>query len=120
MNTFLWALQIILAIKLLTVTLTHGLQQNKPTIQEARLRLGRASRPLLYLGALGGLLGTLGLILPGALGTALWLTPISALAVIVMLLVSLIFHLRSRDRPYVFVSLVLSALAAVVAWGRWV
>ena len=119
MDTFLWALQIILAVKLLTVSLTHGLQQNKPTVQEARQKLGPLARPLLYLAALFSLLGALGLLLPGLLGAAAWLTPLSAAFTGLILLVSLYFHLRSRDKPNIFVSLILFAFAAFVAYGRW-
>ena len=46
MNILLWIVQAILAIKLITVTLTHGLQPNKPTIQEAGRRMGRACEAL--------------------------------------------------------------------------
>jgi hypothetical protein len=119
MNVFLWALQIILTIKLLTVTLTHGLQQNKPTLQEARQKMGRTSRLLLYLAALGGLLGALGLILPGLFGAAAWITPLTASLVAVMLAISILLHLHSRDKPKVFVSLVLFTFAAFIAYGRW-
>jgi hypothetical protein len=119
MNVFLWALQIILTIKLLTVTLTHGLQQNKPTLQEARQKMGRISRLLLYLAALGGLVGALGLILPGLLGAAAWITPLTALLVAVMLAISIFLHLLSRDKPKIFVSLVLFTFAVFIAYGRW-
>ena len=72
MNIILWIVQAILAIKLTTVTLTHGLQPNKPTIQEAGRQMGRAAKPLLVVIAAWTLLGTLGLILPGLLGWAAW------------------------------------------------
>jgi hypothetical protein len=120
MNTFLWALQIILAVKLLTVTLTHGLQQGKPTVQEAAQKMGPSARTLLYLAAAGTLAGALGLILPGLLNAAAWITPLSAALMAVMLLVSLFFHLRSREQPKVFVSVILFAFAAFVAYGRFV
>ena len=120
MDIFLWALQIILAVKLLTVSLTHGLQQNKQTIQDARRKLGAAAPALLYLAALFSLLAALGLVLPGLLGAAAWLTPLSAAFTGLILLVSLYFHLRSRDKPNIYVSLILFAFAAFVAYGRWV
>jgi DoxX-like family len=120
MNTFLWILQVILGIKLITVTYTHGLRQGMTTMQEAIPRLGKAARPLLYLAALGTLLGTLGLLLPGVTDLPRLITPISACGMAVMLLVSILLHLKSRDKPKIFVSLVLFAFAAFVAYGRWV
>jgi hypothetical protein len=119
MNIFLWILQIILTIKLLTVTLTHGLQQSKPTIQEARLKLGPVSLLLLYVAALGSLLGALGLILPGVLDMASWITPLTALLVAAMLAISVFLHVLSREKPKIFVSLVLFLIAAFIAYGRW-
>jgi hypothetical protein len=120
MNTFLWALQIILAVKLLTVTLNHGLQQGKPSMQEAAQKMGPISHPLLIGVAAAALLGALGLILPGLLSAAAWITPLSAAPMAVMLLVSIFFHVRSREHPKIFVSLILFAFAAFVAYGRWV
>ena len=35
MNTALWVLQIILAIKLISVSFTHGFRQSLPSMQEA-------------------------------------------------------------------------------------
>jgi hypothetical protein len=112
-------LQIILAIKLLTVTLTHGLQQGKPTIQEASLMMGPLGRPLLILAAAVTFLGTLGLILPGLLGASSTIIVVSAVLIAVFLLVSIFFHLRSREKPKIFVSLVLFAFAGFIAYGRW-
>jgi hypothetical protein len=120
MNTFLWIIQVILGIKLLTVTYTHGLRQSMETMQEAIPRLGKAARPLLYLAAAGGLLGTLGLLLPGVTDMPGGITPISACVMAAMLLVSIFFHLKSRESPKIFVSLVLFALAVFIAYGRWV
>jgi cbb3-type cytochrome oxidase subunit 1 len=120
MDTILWILQIILAIKLLTVTLTHGLQQNKATIQEARQKMGAPARALLIIAAAGTLLTALGVILPRLLGEATWLTPLSAVLAGVLLLISVFLHMRSREQPKVFVSIVLFAFAAFIAYGRLV
>lgn len=120
MNIALWALQVILGIKLLTVTLTHGLQQSKPTVQEAISKMGKPARPLLILAAVTTLLGTAGIILPGSVALPGWLTPVSALFCAFLLLGSLFFHLRSREKPKIFVSIILTLFALTVAYGRWV
>ena len=120
MNIALWLIQIILSIKLLTVSFTHGLRQSMPTMQEAMPKLGRLARPLLYLIAACTLLGTLGLTLPGAVGSAAWVTPVTAGSMAVMLLISIFFHVKAREKPKIFVSIVLFAFAVFVAYGRWV
>jgi hypothetical protein len=119
MNIALWIVQIILAIKLISVSFTHAFQQSLPTMQEAIHRLGRFSRPILYLVAFTTCVGALGLILPGALGASPRITPITAGILSILLLVSLFFHINSREKPKIFVSLVLFALAAFLAYGRW-
>ena len=48
MDMALWIIQIILSIKLVTVSYTHGLRQSQPTMQEAIQKMGKFSPPLLY------------------------------------------------------------------------
>ncbi len=62
MNFALWAIQIILGIKLITVSYTHGLRQSQPTIQAAIQKMGKVSQPLLVIIAVCTFIGTLGLI----------------------------------------------------------
>lgn len=119
MNIALWIIQIILGIKLVTVSYTHGLRQSQPTMQAAIQKRGGDSKPLLYTIAVCTFLGTIGLILPGVFGSATWITPMAAAVLSIMLLISIFFHLKCRENPMIFVSIVLFALAAFVAYGRW-
>jgi len=120
MNVILWIIQIILGIKLVTVSYTHGLRQSQPTMQEAIQKRGLAARPMLFLIAVCTFIGTLGLILPGISGLLTWLTPVTAGVLSLMLLLSMVFHIQSREKPNIFVSVILAGLAAFVAYGRWV
>lgn len=119
MNNLLWIIQIILSIKLLTVTYTHGLRQSKLEMREAIQKMGTISRPIHYLIAACTFIGTLGLILPGFLVVPTWMTPLSALGSALLLLVSIYFHIQSRESPKVFVSIVLLVFALFIAYGRW-
>ena len=119
MNLALWIVQVILAIKIITTSYTHGLRQSMPSMQDAIHKLGRAARPILYLVAICTFIGALGLILPGLLGWAGWITPVTATILAGMLLISIIFHIKSREKPKIFVSLVLFVFAVFVAVGRW-
>jgi len=120
MNIALWVIQIILAIKMLNVSYSHGLRQSQPTMQEAVQRLGEFSRPLHYATSVFTFLGATGLMLPGVLEPPVWMTPGTAVLLSVLLLLSIFFHIRSRQKPKFFVSAVLFAFAAFVAYGRWV
>lgn len=119
-NIALWALQIILGIKMLNVSYSHGLRQSQPTIQEAIQKLGNFSRPLLAAISVCSLVGALGLILPGVFRSFTWIIPAAAGALSILLLFSIFFHIRSRKQPKIFVSAVLFAFAIFIAYGRWV
>jgi hypothetical protein len=119
-NTLLWALQIVLAVKFLSVAYTHGLRHDKTEMQRGIQRLGALARPLLILIALGMVLVAAGLILPAATGILTWLTPLSAALLALMMLLSIGFHVACRESPKIVVSLILFALAAFVAYGRWI
>ncbi len=120
MNVLLWALQIVLALKFLSVTFTHGLRPDETKMQRGVQRFGALARPLLVLIALGTLLGGVSLILPAATGTLAWLTPWAAALLALMMLFAVGFHIACREKPNTVVSLILFALAAFLAYGRWV
>ena len=120
MHVVLWAVQIALALKFVSVTYTHGLRPDQTKMQRGRQRLGTVARPLLTLIALCTFLGGIGLILPAATGMLAWLTPWSAALLALMMLLAVGFHVACRESPNTVVSLVLCALAAFVAYGRWV
>ena len=116
MDILLWAIQVILAIKLWTVTFNHGLRPDPSKMQRGRGRFGAAARPLLAgIAALAFLTG-LGLVLPLASG----FLPATASITAGMMLLATGFHLRCRDEPKVWVSLILFAMAAFLAYGRWI
>lgn len=119
MNIFLWILQAILCIKLLDVAYKHGLRRSLESMQAALHKLGGYAGGLMSFLALCALLAALGLVVPGLLGLPAWLTPAAALFSAGLLTISLFFHLRSREHPKVFVSLVLAAFALAIAYGRW-
>jgi hypothetical protein len=119
MNILLWVLQIALAIKLITTAYTHGLRMDRAEMQRGTQRLGAAARPVLISVALDTLLGAIGLILPAATGVLTWLTPLSAAVLAGLMLAAIGFHVTCREQPRVVVGLVLFALAAFVAYGRW-
>lgn len=117
MNILFWALQVILAIKLLTVTFNHALFPDEAKMQPGVRRFGAARRPLLILIGMLALLGAAGLLLP-ALGVLVSQLPWTAGLVAGFFLASLGFHLAAREHPKLWVSLILCAMAAFLAYGR--
>lgn len=119
MDMALWAIQIILSIKLITVSYTHGLRQSQPTMQEAIQKLEKFSRPLLFIISVCTFIGAVILALVGVLRLPNWVISITAVIMAIMLLFSTFFHVKSREKPKIFVSVVLLVFAAFVAYGRW-
>ena len=119
MNNVLWVIQILLGIKFISVAYTHGLRQNQPTMQHAIQKMGDVSRPLLYIIAVFTLIGSAGLILPPLMEWPGWITPVIAALLAIATLLSIIFHIKAREKPNIFASVILCALVAFVAYGRW-
>jgi hypothetical protein len=89
-------------------------------MQQGKTRLGAVARPLLIFVALCAFLGAVGLVLPAASGILTWITPLAAALLALMMLLAIGFHVACRGTRSIVVGLVLFALAAFVAYGRWV
>jgi flagellar biosynthesis component FlhA len=120
MNIALWVTQAILAIKLVTTAASHGFQKSKPEMQQAIEKMGKVSSSWHTLIAILAFVAAFGLILPGWLSFYPQLVIWAAALAAVMMLMSIYFHVRFRDKPKVFVSIVLLALAVFIAYGRLV
>ena len=119
LDAMLWVLQFILALKFVTLAVSHGLQHQKPVLQQAIQRMGPFSRPGLRAIALLMLLCAAGLILPAFVSGADRMAPISAAVLTLMMAVSMILHRKSRENPLPGADLILLALCAFTAYGRW-
>ena len=120
MSIVLWILQGMLALKFLSVAYTHGLRPDPDKMQRGRQRFGAAARPLQVVIALCAFLGAVGLILPAVLGILPWLTSLTAALLAVMMLLGIGFHATCRETPRIVVGLILFALSAFLAYGRWI
>jgi len=118
MNIILWALQVILAIKLLTTSFSHGFQTSKPEMKQAVDKMRTSSRFWHALIAILVFVAAVGLILPGWLGIYPQLVVWTAALAALLMLVSIYFHVRFREKPKVFVSVILFVFAVFVAYGR--
>ena len=107
-------------LKFVSVAYTHGFRADQTKMQPAMQRMGTAARPLLTFIALCAFLGGVGIILPAATGILTWITPVAAALLALMMLLAVGFHLACRETPNIIPGLILFALAAFVAYGRWV
>ena len=124
MNTVLWILQVILSIKLISVAFTHGVRHDQAHMQQAIRKTGHMARPLLMVIAMLMLAGAISLLLPAAFRVPTWITPLAAALLAGLMLCSSVFHINCREKPAIITGiiadLVLFAIAAFVAYGRWI
>lgn len=64
-------------------------------------------------------LGAIGLVAPVALGILPVLTPVAAVCLVVVMVLAAGTHIRLGEYPVVGVNILLGAMAAFVAWGRF-
>jgi len=119
MNTVLWVLQCILALKFASVAISHAVRPSAK-VQGSMRRFGAAARPLLTLISLVCVLGALGLVLPAVAAGFARFVPWSAAFLAAWMLLGMAFHVRCRGWPNLAVGVVLFLLAAFLAYGRWV
>jgi uncharacterized membrane protein len=120
MNVFLWILQGVVALAFVAFGVTHAFR-----IEEARARprmawMNDIPRGLWTFIGLAEILGAIGLILPAITGVWPWLTPLAALGLGIIMLLAAGFHATRREYRVIGANLVLLALAAMVAYGRFV
>ncbi|MFD5815718.1 DoxX family protein [Streptomyces sp. NPDC127038] len=119
MNVLMWIIAALLAAAFLAAGLMK-LAQPKAKLAEAGMGWTEdvSERSVKLIGAVE-VLGAAGLVLPAALGVAVVLTPLAALGLALVMAGAAVVHARRRETPLIAVNLVLLALAAVVAWGRF-
>lgn len=118
MNIALWILQIVLAAGFVAHS---GLMLRPPKGLPPRMAwvLEMPAGLRVFAGVAEGLAG-IGLVLPALLRTLVWLTPIAAAGLVLLMLGAMVFHFARREYlPILFPNAFLGALAAVVAWGRF-
>ncbi|MEU5213206.1 DoxX family protein [Streptomyces sp. NPDC020742] len=119
MNVLLWVLAGVLAVAFLAA---GAMKLSQPKQKLAASGMGwteGVSAGTVKL--IGGVevLAALGLVLPPALGIAPVLAPLASLGLVLVMLGAMVVHARRSEAQMIAVNLVLLALAAVVAWGRF-
>jgi hypothetical protein len=102
----------------LSVAFTHGIQHSKKEMKQSIQMMGNAGKPVLVGTAILLFFGCIGLALPGFVSKLVWLTPITAAILAVLMLMAIVFHIHCREKPKIFASIILFALCAFVALGR--
>jgi len=119
MNIVLNLVQILLAVKLVSVAYTHGINPDKQEMQDAMQKMGKHARPVLIAISLLCLFAVAGLLLPLAIGNVQWLLPGIGVFVCMLITAALFLHIKYRKKPKTFASIVIFIIAAFIFYGRW-
>ena len=119
MNLVLWIAAAVLAVAFLAAG-AMKLTQPKEKLAQSGMGWTEDFSPgaIKAIGALE-VLAAIGLILPAARDIVPDLVPVAAVGLVVLMLGAVVTHLRRKESQMVVVNVVLIALAAFVAWGRF-
>ncbi len=116
MNIALWIVQGLLALMFIFAGMTKAFQYEKAKASMPWVK--DSSKGLVTFIGVSELLGGLGLIIPLATGVVPYLTPISAIALAVVMLLAAGFHAKRKEYQGIVMNIILLALAVFVAIGR--
>jgi len=75
--------------------------------------------PIHYIAGTAELLAALGLLLPGLTRMHARLTPLAALGLAIVMIGAIVFHVSRGEGLAAAINVIIAALAAIVAYGRW-
>ena len=114
MNIALWIIQVLLALLFLFAGVTKLILP----IEEMTKQMAMPGMFLRFLGV-AEVLGALGLILPGLFRIQTWLTPLAAVALMIIVIGATVITLMIGGGATALVPLAAAILCAFVAYGRW-
>jgi putative oxidoreductase len=120
MNIVLWILQILVGLAFVMAGYTHAFNPEPLKAQPGGQWITAVPDGLRLFIGICEILGGVGVILPAVTGILPWLTPLAAALLGLMMLLAAGFHVMRREYPNIAFNLVLFALAAFVAYGRFV
>jgi uncharacterized membrane protein YphA (DoxX/SURF4 family) len=118
MGIALWVAQGLLAAAFLAAG-APKLAQPKKKLAKNMAWVEDFSQPSVRLIGAVEVLGAIGVVLPALTGILSWLTPLAALGLAATMAGAVLTHLRRGERSAVVPPVVLLALAAFVAYGRF-
>lgn len=120
-NMLLWIGQILLGLAFLGVGYGHVLRFEQMSTRPGMTWLAAVGRDRMRIIGSLEILGAIGLIVPAATGVLPWLTPVAAIALAVLMVLAAVLHLRRPgEGRNIVVNVFLGAIAALVAYGRFV
>jgi hypothetical protein len=118
MNVVLWIVQGVLAVIFLMAGVIKVTQPREKLLKQLPWVEDFSTGTVRFIRVME-LLAAIGLILPALTGVAVFLTPLAATGLVVMMLLAVLTHIRRREPGAIVFTAVLMLAAAFVAWGRF-
>ena len=119
MHTTLWIVQGLLALVFLASGAFKTFQYQRAIAVPAMGVIKVLPRGLVTFIGVSEMLGGLGLLLPPLTGRLLWLTPLAATGLAIIMVLAARAHAREREWPPIIGNTLFFVLAVFVAYGRW-
>lgn len=118
MNIAIWVLQAVLALLFLAAGAMKASKSREELAESMGWVEDFSEKSIRSIG-LVEILAAFGLLLPSMSGILPVLTPLAATGLAITMVLAIGVHLRRREFPAIAVNLILLAMSAVVAWGRF-
>ncbi|MFC5290478.1 DoxX family protein [Actinokineospora guangxiensis] len=119
MDTVLWVIAWVLAAVFLGGGLAKVVQPREKLVAMGLAWAEDFSPGMIRLIGVLEVLAAIGLVLPALLDIAPVFVPLAAVGLVLVMAGAIVVHVRRKEMPQVAANVVLLALAAVVAWGRF-
>lgn len=107
MNIILWVLQISVGAKCIATAFSHAFKYS-----------GMFNRPVMIITSVLLFLCAVGLIIPGVFKVVMWIIPLAAIILAVLMIVALVLHLKCPEHSAIYADIILFVLAVFIAIGR--
>lgn len=118
MNTFLWALQIFLAITFSYSGVMKSTQSRERLVKIGQTGVDNLPYSLIRLIGFTEMLGVVGIILPIAVNILPILTPVTAICFALIMLLAAPIHFKRREFKSIMINVTLFEISAFVAYMR--
>ena len=113
----LWIMQVLFGIYFITFGVIHFVLP--PGLPASMSWMYELSSRLHFFSGMAEILGGLGLILPGVTRIQTRLTPLAGAGIVVLMIGAIVWHMQRGEFQNIGLNLVLLAVAAWIAYGRW-
>ena len=118
-NTIIWIVQILVGLAFLMAGMMKATQPKEKLAEKMEWVEDFSPNTIKAIGVLE-VAGGLGVVFPWLLNILPILTPIAGVGLVLTMIGAMLTHLRLKEYPKVIANIVLLALAAFVAYGRFV